>query len=82
MREHNILLQVQLTEAEKRYIKTLAVSQGLTLRQATLQAFQAWELHLQSHGLTADPIKGTRAATDLPMPAQPKRAAAPRQDRP
>jgi len=33
---------LNLTEAEKRHIKTLAVSQGLTLRQAILQAFDAW----------------------------------------
>ncbi len=63
MREHNTnLLQVQLTEAEKRHIKTLAVSQGLTLRQATLQAFQAWESQLQARALPADPARGTRAA--------------------
>src|SRR5271167_1340442 len=78
MRAHNTnLLQVQLTEAEKRHIKTLAVSQGLTLRKATLQAFQAWELHLQSRAHPADPARGKRAGADS---GQPKRAATPRQE--
>src|SRR5271166_696774 len=72
------LLQVQLTEAEKRHIKTLAVSQGLTLRKATLQAFQAWELLLQSRARPAAPARGTRAGADS---GQPKRTATPRQDR-
>src|SRR5271165_3559648 len=77
MRAHNTnLLQVQLTEAEKRHIKTLAVSQGLTLRKATLQAFQAWELQLQSRARPADAARGTRAGADS---GQPKRAATPRQ---
>jgi len=57
------LLQVQLTEAEKRHIKTLAVSQGLTLRQATLQAFQAWELQLQSRARSAGAGQPKRNAT-------------------
>ena len=75
MRAHNTnLLQVQLTEAEKRHIKTLAVSQGLTLRKATLQAFQAWELQLQSRARAADPARGTRAGADSGQ-----RAGTPRQ---
>jgi len=49
MRAQNTnLLQVQLTEAEKRHIKALAASQGVTLRQATLRAFAAWESVLRS----------------------------------
>src|SRR5271157_4705380 len=75
------LLQVRLTEAEKRSLKTLAVSQGLTLRQAILQAFDAWAAQLQSPALPADPKRGTRAGADVQMPSQPKRGAARRQDR-
>src|SRR5271169_6134639 len=75
MRAHNTnLLQVQLTEAEKRHIKILAVSQGLTLRKATLQAFQAWELQLQSRARPADPARGTRAGANSGQ-----RAGTPRQ---
>jgi len=66
------LLQVQLTEAEKRHIKTLAVSQGLTLRQATLHAFQAWEFQLQSRARPADLARGAVAG-------EPKRNATRRQ---
>jgi uncharacterized protein (DUF433 family) len=68
------LLQVQLTEAEKRHIKALAAGQGLTLRQATLQAFQAWDLQLQSRARPAEPARGTRAGAGPPLPGQAKRA--------
>ncbi len=42
------LFAVRLSEAEKRRIKTLAASQGLTLREAVVQAFEAWAAQLQS----------------------------------
>jgi Protein of unknown function (DUF433) len=48
------LFQVRLTDAEKRCIKSLAAREGLTLRQAILQAFEAWEERLQSRGLPAN----------------------------
>jgi hypothetical protein len=73
------LFQARLTEAEKRRIKTLAASQGLTLREAILQAFEAWEEKLQPLGLPAHPARGTPAGTDLRKPDQPKRAATRRQ---
>ena len=42
------LFQVRLSEAEKRQIKTMAASQGLTLRQAVLAAFTAWSEKLRA----------------------------------
>ena len=39
---------VRLTETERRRIRTLAVSQGLTMREAILQAFEAWASQLPS----------------------------------
>jgi hypothetical protein len=66
------LLQVQLTAAEKRHIKTLAASQGLTLRQATLQAFQIWESQLRRPTPTPNPARGMRASADGPTRGQPK----------
>ena len=39
---------VRLTEAERRRIRTLAVSQGLTMREAIVQAFEAWASQLPS----------------------------------
>jgi len=36
------LFQVRLNENEKRNIKMMAASQGMTLRQALLAAFTAW----------------------------------------
>lgn len=74
------LLQIRLTEAEKRHIKTLAASQRLTLRQAALQAFRTWELLLQSRALAADPARGGPASADLQKPVQPKPAVTSRQD--
>ena len=44
---------VRLSEAERRRIRTLAVSQGLTMREAILQAFEVWASQLQSGVLTA-----------------------------
>ena len=81
MRAHNThLLQVQLTEAEKRDIKALAASQGLTLRQATLHAFEAWVAELRSRALPANPARGTAAGAEVQKPGQAKGAATPRQD--
>jgi len=52
------LFSVRLSEAEKRRIKSLAASQGLTLRQAIVQAFEAWASQLQSGAHTSDPMRG------------------------
>ena len=48
-------LFVRLTEAERRRIRTLAVSQGLTMREAIVQAFEAWASQFPCGGLTAGP---------------------------
>ena len=69
------LFQVRLTEAEKRRIKTLAVSQGLTLRQATVQAYEAWADQLPSPASTTGPGRGASAGTDLEKPGQSKRGS-------
>jgi hypothetical protein len=37
------LLQIQLSDDERRRIKALAASRGMTFRQAVLAAFAAWE---------------------------------------
>ena len=42
------LLQVRLSENEKRNIKIMAAGQGLTLREATLAAFTAWAEKLRA----------------------------------
>ena len=55
------LFAVRLSEAEKRRIKTLAASQGLTLREAVVEAFAAWEAQLQSGAHTPDPARGASA---------------------
>jgi hypothetical protein len=67
------LFQVRLTEAEKRGIKAMAASQGLTLRQAVLQAFQAWAAQLYSG--SAGPARGTPTGT-YQNPGPPSRGSA------
>ncbi len=46
------LLAVRLPEAQKRRIKSLAASQGLTLREALHEAFEAWASRLEAQGAT------------------------------
>jgi len=75
-------LQIFLPEAEKRRIKILAARQGLTLRAAVRQAFQAWEAQLRSGtpgrqpvargAETADGGKAVRAIQSKPQ--QPARS--------
>jgi hypothetical protein len=71
-------LVVRLSQAEKRDIKTLAASQGLTLRQAILQAFQAWAAQLPSRAPADDSARGTPAGPDSRRLGQPARAATPK----
>ena len=52
---------VRLTEAERRRIRALAVSRGLTMREAILQAFEAWASQLRARGVTA----GSKRSTSL-----------------
>ncbi len=73
-------LVVRLSEAEKRYVKSLAARQGLTLRRAILQAFETWELLLQSRELAAGPARGTPASADSQKSGQANPAVKPRQD--
>lgn len=47
------LLQVRLSENEKRNIKMIAAGQGMTLRQATLAAFTAWAEKLRAQAAAA-----------------------------
>ena len=55
---------VRLTEAERRRIRTLAVSQGLTMREAIVQAFEAWASQLRSGGLTAGPKRSASSGAE------------------
>jgi hypothetical protein len=52
-------LLVALPEAEKRHYKSLAAREGLTLRQAITQAFQAWEAHLQADATRSKSVPST-----------------------
>ena len=75
------LLSVRLPEAERRSIKIMAASQGVTIRQAIHEAFDAWAAQLQSRAHTPDAGRGTPAGADSEKPRQPNHSATPRQDR-
>ena len=76
MSANNTKLVARLPQADKRRIKGLAASQGLTLGQAVLQAFEAWASQLQSGGAPAlDPRPSARANADFEKPGQPKRGS-------
>ncbi len=51
------LLQVRLSDNEKRNIKMMAAGQGLTLREATLAAFTAWAEKLRALAAAAKSAK-------------------------
>src|SRR5271157_5475668 len=74
------LLSVRLPEAEKRRIKIMAASQGVTIRQAIHEAFDAWALQLQSRAPTPDAARRAPAGADSDRP-RPNHPATPRQDR-
>ena len=70
------LLAVRLSEAERRRIKSLAASQGLTLQQAVHEAFEAWASKLQQEGTPPlEPPRGPLAGADLQKAKRQDRAA-------
>ncbi len=71
------LLAVRLPEADRRRIKVLAASQGLTLREAIVQAFEAWASQLPSAAPALGAEWGAPTAADGKKPGRPKRAATP-----
>src|SRR5271165_2445634 len=69
---------VRLTEAERRRIRTLAVSQGLTMREAIVQAFEAWASQLPSGAVPSGPSTSFGAETSRASAgARPKRRRQP-----
>lgn len=86
--DHNKLLVARLSEAERRYIRILALREGLTLREAILQAFHVWEAQLDSKAADVEPstppslgrqkVAEGGAPTSTP---QPKAAATERRQR-
>ncbi|MGA9568394.1 MAG: hypothetical protein WBS19_22930 [Candidatus Korobacteraceae bacterium] len=59
------LFQVRISDEEKRQIKTLAASQGLTLQQALVEAFAAWAEKLQT---ASKPTAGKSSAPKTRRP--------------
>jgi hypothetical protein len=71
------LIQIQLSEPEKRWLKSLAAGQGMTFRQAVLAALTAWEQKLSKKSPVAavpDKTSATKRSTQAKTPAP---AAAP-----
>jgi hypothetical protein len=58
--ERSYLFQARISEEEKRRIKTLAASQGMTLQKALTEAFSAWERELKAAG-AKEPRAGKKA---------------------
>ena len=73
-------LVIRLSKAEKRDIKTLAASQGMTLRQAILQAFEAWAARLPLRAPTPGPVPSVPASAGSRKRDQTDRVVTPRQD--
>jgi hypothetical protein len=70
------LLAVRLPEAERRRIKSLAASQGLTLQEAVHQAMEAWASQLQAEdALPLVPLAGPVVGANLQKPRRRGRAA-------
>jgi hypothetical protein len=69
------LLAVRLPEAERRRIKSLAASQGLTLQEAVRQALDAWMSKLQAEGaLSFAPIADAIGGSISQKPKRRERA--------
>jgi len=64
-RTKKVLLQIQLSAEERLRIRSLALTQGLTLRSATLQAFAAWEEKI--HNRSAAPAAQPKSAPPDPQ---------------
>ena len=76
------LLAIRLPEADKRRIKSLAASRGMTLQEAVHQALEAWASQLQPEGAPPlGPLPGPRAGADLQKPRRQGRAAKRTQDK-
>ncbi len=69
------LLAVRLPEAERRRVKSLAASQGLTLQEAVRQALDAWMSKLQAEGaLSFAPLAGDTLGSVSQKPRRRERA--------
>src|SRR5271157_193580 len=75
------LFAVRLPEAEKRRIKILAASRGLTLQEAVRQMLDAWASQLRREGAPPlDTPPGPLAGADLEKPKRQAHAAKRTQD--
>ena len=76
------LLAVRIPEADRRRIKSLAASQGVTLQEAVHQAMEAWAAKLQAEGAVSFELLAAPVLTDLPDSIRRKRTGkAPREKR-
>ncbi len=75
------LLSVRVPDAEKRRIKSMAATQGLTIRQAIHEAFDAWALQLQSRAPDPHQAPSAPTGTGPATQRQPKQSAKLSQER-
>jgi hypothetical protein len=66
------MIQVRLTAAQRRRIKSLAANQDMTLQQAIVLAFEAWaeKLRADRRNPSPAPFPGSAPSAD-PLPPQP-----------
>jgi len=62
------LIQIRLSDAERRRIKSLAAKQGMTLQDAVVEAFAAWAEKLRTPAKTPRP-KLPAALDFAPLPS-------------
>src|SRR5208337_4880111 len=74
------LLSVRLPEAERRRIKIMAASQGVTIRQAIHEALDAWAAQLQSRAPTPGAARGAPPGADSARPRRTNQPSASTQD--
>ena len=57
------LLQLRLTDPQRRRIKSIAAKQGLTLQDAVVEAFDAWAEKLRAGGPSQNKRNGAKPST-------------------
>jgi hypothetical protein len=70
-KDNRILLQVRVSQAEKRRIKAFAAKQGLPLQKALVEAFNAWAEKLRSQPHADRSAKSPEPTRSAPSESRP-----------
>jgi hypothetical protein len=69
------LLQLRLTDPDRRRIKSLAAKQGLTLQDAVVEAFDAWAEKLRTGRPSQNKRHGAKPSIKQPLEPPPQAAS-------